>query len=80
MSPYELVYSGGAVEHWNEEPGALWLQRARGAWERSIWINPVAERFWDYTPSIGMVQEMFPGAMVPLTIDGIERGIRALQA
>jgi len=80
MSPYELVYSGGAVEHWNEEPGALWLQRARGAWERSIWINPVAERFWDYTPSIGMVQEMFPGAMVPLTLDGIERGIRTLQA
>lgn len=80
MSPYELVYSGGAVEHWNEEPGALWLQRARGAWERSIWINPVAERFWDYTPSIGMVQEMFPGAMVPLTLDGIDRGIRTLQA
>ena len=80
MSPYELVYSGGAVEHWNEDPGALWLQRARGAWERSVWINPVAERFWDYTPSIGMVQELFAGAMVPLTIDGIERGIRVLQA
>ena len=27
MSPYELVYAGGSVEHWNEEPGQVWLSR-----------------------------------------------------
>ncbi|MHC4957263.1 MAG: vWA domain-containing protein [Planctomycetota bacterium] len=80
MSPYEIVQEGGSVEHWNEEPGVTWLQRAQRAWERSIWINPVPEQFWQYTHSIGMLQQLFPGRMVPLTIDGIERGIRALQA
>ncbi|MHC4452018.1 MAG: vWA domain-containing protein [Planctomycetota bacterium] len=80
MSPYELTQAGGSVEHWNKEPGYAWLQRALRAWERSVWINPVAEEFWDYTHSIGLVQRLFPGRMVPLTIEGIERGIKQLQA
>jgi len=80
MSPYELVYEGGSVEHWNAESGVTWLQRAQSAWERSVWINPVPEEFWVHTQSIGMLQQLFPGRMVPLTIEGIERGIRALQA
>ncbi|MHC4955479.1 MAG: vWA domain-containing protein [Planctomycetota bacterium] len=80
MSPYEIVQEGGSIEHWNDEPGMTWLQRARRQWERSIWINPVPEKFWVYTHSISMVQQLFPGKMVPLTIEGIERGIRALQA
>jgi len=80
MSPYELVQPGGAVEHWNEESGVAWLRRALRTWERSIWINPVTDEFWRYTQSIAMVQELFEGRMVPLTIEGIERGIRALQA
>ena len=80
MSPYELVQAGGAVEHWNEESGVAWLRRALRTWERSIWINPVTDEFWRYTQSIAMVQELFEGRMVPLTIEGIERGIRALQA
>ncbi|MEM8882635.1 MAG: VWA domain-containing protein [Planctomycetota bacterium] len=80
MSPYEIIQPGGSVEHWNEEAGALWLQRATRVWERAIWINPVPEEFWHYTHSIGMVQQLFPGRMVPLTVEGIERGIRLLQA
>ena len=27
MSPYEITYPGGSVEHWNEEAGAVWIQR-----------------------------------------------------
>jgi len=78
MSPYELVQPGASVEHWNEEAGAVWMQRALKQWERAIWINPVPEDFWVYTHSISMVQQLFGGRMVPLTIEGIERGIRAL--
>jgi hypothetical protein len=78
MSPYELVQPGGSVEHWNEEAGAVWMQRALKQWERAIWINPVPEDFWVYTHSIGMVSQLFGGRMVPLTVEGIERGIRAL--
>ena len=80
MSPYELTQRGGSVEHWNEEPGFVWLRRALQQWERSVWINPIVEQFWEYTYSIGLVQELFPGRMVPLTIDGIERGIKLLQS
>src|SRR5262250_2162677 len=38
MSPYEVTYPGGSVEHWNEEPGALWLQRVTQVYERVVWL------------------------------------------
>ena len=25
MSPYEIAYPGGSIEHWNEESGAVWI-------------------------------------------------------
>jgi uncharacterized protein with von Willebrand factor type A (vWA) domain len=78
MSPYEIAYPGGANEHWNEEAGHVWLTRAREAWPAHLWINPVPEHLWDYTHSIGMIREVFEDRMVPLTLDGLERGIRQL--
>ncbi|NDH04003.1 MAG: VWA domain-containing protein, partial [Marivivens sp.] len=75
MSPYEIAYRGGANEHWNEEAGQVWLERARDQWTNHLWINPVPERLWGYTQSIGMIRDIF-GAdrMVPMTLEGIERG------
>ncbi|MBY6134666.1 VWA domain-containing protein [Nocardioides marinus] len=78
MSPYEIAYAGGANEHWNEEAGQVWLQRAREAWSANLWINPVPEKYWDYTQSIGMIREIFEGRMVPMTLDGLDRGMREL--
>ncbi|MFW8592735.1 vWA domain-containing protein [Cribrihabitans neustonicus] len=78
MSPYEIAYAGGANEHWNEEPGQVWLQRAREAWTSNLWINPVPEKYWDYTHSIGMIREIFENRMVPMTLDGLERGMKEL--
>ncbi|OED47963.1 VWA domain-containing protein [Rhodobacteraceae bacterium (ex Bugula neritina AB1)] len=78
MSPYEIAYPGGANEHWNEETGQVWLQRAREAWASNLWINPVPEKYWDYTHSIGMIREIFENRMVPMTLDGLERGMREL--
>ncbi|MCB4454478.1 vWA domain-containing protein [Leisingera sp. McT4-56] len=78
MSPYEIAYPGGANEHWNEEAGQVWLQRAREAWASNLWINPVPEKYWDYTHSIGMIREIFEDRMVPMTLDGLERGMREL--
>ncbi len=79
MSPYEIAYRGGANEHWNEEAGQVWLERARDQWSQHLWINPVPERLWGYTQSIGMIRDIF-GAdrMVPMTLEGIERGMKAL--
>jgi len=79
MSPYEIAYPGGANEHMNPEAGHVWLARARDQWPNHIWINPLTERHWDYTQSIQMIQEVF-GAdrMVPMTLDGITRGMKAM--
>jgi len=79
MSPYEIAYPGGASEHWNAESGAAWLTRVRDQWPSLLWINPVPERHWDYTHSISMIQDIIgPEAMVPMTLEGIDRGMRYL--
>lgn len=78
MSPYEIAYRGGANEHWNEEAGEVWLQRARDQWPDHIWINPVAEKYWPYTQSIQMIRDLFEDRMVPMTLEGIERGMKEL--
>ena len=78
MSPYEIAYPGGANEHWNPESGQVWLDRARTQWPEHLWINPVPEKYWDYTQSIGMIREIFENRMVPMTLEGIERGMKEL--
>ncbi len=79
MSPYEIAYPGGANEHWNPEAGSVWLTRARDQWNSSLWINPIPEKYWPYTQSIKMVQEIFDNeTMVPMTLEGLSRGMKAL--
>ncbi|GHF56145.1 vWA domain-containing protein [Seohaeicola zhoushanensis] len=78
MSPYEIAYPGGASEHWNPEPGSLWLKRAREKWTSSLWINPVPEKYWSYTQSISMINEIFDGQMVPMTLAGLAKGMKEL--
>ena len=78
MSPYEIAYPGGANEHWNQEAGQVWLARAREQWASNLWINPVPEKYWDYTHSIGMIREIFEDRMVPMTLSGLEQGMRVL--
>ena len=79
MSPYEIGYPGGSVEHWNEEAGAVWLSRLLGAYPRAVWLNPEPVQRWDYTPSIKMTRELMGERMFPLTIEGLERAIKSLQ-
>ena len=78
MSPYELTHPGGANEHWNPEPGEYWLRRAALQWPSHVWINPIAERHWGYTHSIRMIREIMGGRMVPMTLEGLTRGVREL--
>jgi uncharacterized protein with von Willebrand factor type A (vWA) domain len=78
MSPYEIAYPGGANEHWNAEAGQVWLQRARDQWADHLWINPVPESHWRHTQSIGMIHGIFDGRMVPMTLEGLDRGMRML--
>lgn len=78
MSPYEISHPGGSVEHFNEEPGALWLQRLVNTYPAAAWINPEAERSWDYSQSNRMIRELMNGRMYPLTLDGLDRATREL--
>ncbi|WP_204114040.1 vWA domain-containing protein [Shimia biformata] len=78
MSPYEIAYPGGANEHWNAEAGQTWLERARDQWSSNLWINPIPEKYWPHTHSIQMISEIFEGNMVPMTLEGLEQGMRDL--
>jgi len=78
MSPYEIVYAGGSVEHWNEEPGAVWIKRLLNTYPKAIWLNPEPQGRWDYTPSVKLTREIMDNRMFPLTISGLDDGIRAL--
>ncbi|MDO5646787.1 VWA domain-containing protein [Paracoccus sp. (in: a-proteobacteria)] len=78
MSPYEIAVPGGANEHWNDEAGHVWLQRACDTWPDHIWLNPVPETHWPYTQSIGMVQQIFENRMMPMTLEGLTRAMRIL--
>jgi len=79
MSPYEILHPGGANEHWNPEPGQVWLERACAQWPHHLWINPVPEAHWSYTHSTRLIAEIFKDRMVPMTLDGLTRGIRELR-
>jgi hypothetical protein len=78
MSPYEIAAPGGASEYWNAETGQVWLERARAQWPANLWINPLGEAHWRYTQSVGMIADIFEGRMVPMTLEGIDRGMREL--
>jgi uncharacterized protein with von Willebrand factor type A (vWA) domain len=78
MSPYEIVYAGGSVEHWNEEPGAVWIKRLLNVYPKAIWLNPEPRNRWDYTPSIKLTRDLMDDRMYPLTIAGLDAGIKAL--
>ncbi|HMD64719.1 MAG TPA: VWA domain-containing protein [Stellaceae bacterium] len=79
MSPYEIEKEGGSVERWNDEPGEVWLRRLFDAYPRAVWLNPVPEKHWTGTASIGMIRRITEDRMFPLTLDGIDRAMRRLK-
>ncbi len=78
MSPYEIVYPGGSVEHWNDEAGAVWIKRLLKTYPKAIWLNPEPRQRWDYTPSIKLTRDLMDDRMYPLTVSGLDDGIRRL--
>ncbi len=78
MSPYEVLAPGGSVEYNNEEAGAVWLQRFTGAFPKFIWLNPEPESLWQYRQSISVIRQIMNNRMFPVTIEGLERGMRML--
>jgi hypothetical protein len=79
MSPYELLYQNGSVEHNNDEPGFVWLERLKSQYPDIVWLNPVPVKQWKYTESIGMVRKFMNDRMFPLTLSGLQKAIKALK-
>jgi uncharacterized protein with von Willebrand factor type A (vWA) domain len=78
MAPYEITHSGGSVEHWNEEAGAIWMQRMIDTFDKVIWINPTPHDTWEYSTSVALTNKLVEEQMYPLTIRGIEDGMNYL--
>jgi len=78
MSPYEITYPGGSVEHSNAEPGSVWLKRLMKAYPKFVWINPQPQGGWRHTQSIALIRGLLEDRMYPLTLAGLEAAIDAL--
>ena len=78
MSPYEVMSPGGANEHFNDESGRVWLERARENWPSNLWINPIPKEHWEFSHSTSLIREIFENNMVPLSLNGLEEGTKIL--
>ncbi len=79
MSPYEISYPGGSVEHWNEEPGEVWMKRMTDIYQKAVWLNPIPDTHWEYSHSIQIMKTLMEDRMYPLTLAGLEDAIKALR-
>ncbi len=78
MSPYEISHPGGSVEHFNDEAGAVWLDRISTTYPATVWLNPTPEAHWGYSRSTQMIRELLGNSMYPLTLDGLDAAMREL--
>lgn len=79
MSPYEITYPGGSVEHWNEESGEVWMNRVSNIYSRAVWLNPIPDEHWQYSQSIQIMKTLVQDKMYPLTLSGIDGAMRELR-
>lgn len=78
MAPYEITHPGGSIEHYNEEAGAVWMQRITEAFDHLVWINPVGRQYWEHSYSTNIVRELVDDRMYPLTVKGLEEAMMLL--
>ncbi|MEB3766327.1 vWA domain-containing protein [Acinetobacter sp. MD2] len=78
MATYELNVAGGSVEYMSDEAGRVWLQRIQQHFSKTAWLNPELQEHWQYTQTIGQIQQIFEQHMYPLTLSGLDDMIRHL--
>ena len=79
MSPYEILTPGGSVEHWNEEPGSVWINRILEKFPHAAWLNPEPEAYWSRVPSVKLSHDIMHQRMYGLTVDGIGKAIDGIK-
>ena len=78
MAPYEITHAGGSIEHYNEEAGALWMQRMEETFDHLVWLNPTPKDYWEHSYSIDLVKQLVEDRMFPLTVKGMEEAMALL--
>ena len=78
MSPYEVIYPGGSIEHWNEKPGSYWIKKIVNYFDKVIWLNPENYENWQYSQSTKILNDLINNLMFQLNISGIESGMKEL--
>lgn len=78
MSPYEVVWPGGSVEHHNPETGSVWMGRILEQFRKVVWLNPAPQAEWKYAESVQIIKQLVKGQMYPLNMDGMDRAISYL--
>lgn len=77
MSPYELYNSYQFIYRLEKKgtAGIEWLKRICRHFKYSIWLNPIQSIQWQHQ-TVKTIRDIFP--MFPLTLEGIEQGIKSL--
>ena len=78
MAPYEITHTGGSIEHYNEEAGAIWMRRMSESFDNMVWINPTPKDYWEHSYSLEIVKELLEDKMFPLTVKGLEGAMGSL--
>jgi uncharacterized protein with von Willebrand factor type A (vWA) domain len=78
MARHEVTDRGGSVEHFNAEPGEVWLQRLMEQFRSVVWLNPVPETRWRDSFSIQMIEKRIDSHMYFLSDSGLEKAMKQL--
>ncbi|MBT8332987.1 MAG: hypothetical protein KJP19_01030, partial [Deltaproteobacteria bacterium] len=78
MAPYELMVADGSIYAYERsgEPSIERMKYLAETFQHSVWLNPVPERSWGYTHTIGVIRSIFP--MFELSLDGLEQAVDCL--
>lgn len=78
MAPYELTAAEGSI-HIEERSGRPSFERLAflaETFRHCAWLNPMDERYWDYSQTVKAISRIFP--MFQLSLDGLEKAITHL--
>ncbi len=54
------------------------MKRVTDIYEHAIWLNPVPEDQWSWTPSIQLMKQIMGNRMFPLTLEGLDGAMKEL--
>jgi uncharacterized protein with von Willebrand factor type A (vWA) domain len=78
MHPAELLEPYGSIDPrlTAQTQGIVWLQRIADHFERSVWINPEDQPYWEGSHTARIIKRLFP--MFHLSVDGLTQAMQAL--